>query len=245
MKKKYYLFILLLSSITITAQNLVFEQTFINAKNIQAYDNYIENVFSKTHQQRLDAGIIIGWDVWKVLDNPAENFTHMLTTVYDVEMQGKIDDFKWERPENVSQRDMQLRGKDLSEIREIVAVVKYMGLAQIRKEGGAEIPDFMSFNVIKLKGDKWKSYENAEINGTKSIAANSLREGWDFARRIDDYGTDISHTHVTVDWYASHEDYLKNMMGRNISDASKEYQQMMKLRDLRYRVLLKKHYSMR
>ena len=126
MKKKYYLFILLLSSITITAQNLVFEQTFINAKNIQAYDNYIENVFSKTHQQRLDAGIIIGWDVWKVLDNPAENFTHMLTTVYDVEMQGKIDDFKWERPENVSQRDMQLRGKDLSEIREIVAVVKYM-----------------------------------------------------------------------------------------------------------------------
>ena len=92
---------------------------------------------------------------------------------------------------------------------------------------------------------KWKSYENAEINGTKSIAANSLREGWDFARRIDDYGTDISHTHVTVDWYASHEDYLKTMMGRNISDASKEYQQMMKLRDLRYRVLLKKHYSMR
>jgi hypothetical protein len=35
--------------------------------------------FSKTHQQRLDAGIIIGWDVWKVVDNPQENFTHMLT----------------------------------------------------------------------------------------------------------------------------------------------------------------------
>ena len=96
-----------------------------------------------------------------------------------------------------------------------------------------------------MKGDKWKSYEDAELNGTKSIDDNSIRVGWDFARRIDDYGTDISHTHVTVDWYTSHADYLKTFMGKDLQDASKEYQQMLKLRDLKYRVLMKLHKSMR
>jgi len=243
MKKLVILFIFI--SFTLSGQNIVFEQTYINAKDINAYDNYIENVFSKTHQQRLDAGIIIGWDVWKVVDNPQENFTHMLTTIYDVSMQTKIDDFQWERPENISQRDMWIRGKDLAEIREIVGVVKYMGLAQIRKDGAPEAPNFMALNIIKLKGEKWKSYENAELNGTKKISANDLRAGWDFARRIDDYGTDISHTHATVDWYNTHEDYLKTFMSSDLDDASKEYQQMLELRDLKYRVLLKKHMSMR
>ena len=112
-------------------------------------------------------------------------------------------------------------------------------------EGGALEADFMAFNVLKLKNDKWKSYEDSEINGTKTIGANDLRVGWDFGRRIDDYGTDISHTHITVDWYESHADFLKSFMGTNVSDASKAYQAMLKLRDLKYRVLLKKHKSLR
>ena len=156
-----------------------------------------------------------------------------------------IDEFIPKRPENMSERDWNLRSKDLREIREIKGVVKYMGLAQIRKKGVEQVPGFMAFNVLKLKNDKWKSYEDSEINGTKTIGANDLRVGWDFGRRIDDYGTDISHTHITVDWYESHSDFLKSFMGTNVSDASKAYQAMLKLRDLKYRVLLKKHKSLR
>ena len=141
-------------------------------------------------------------------------------------------------------RDATLRGGDLSSIREIVGVVKYMGLAQIRKQGIEEVPSYLVLNVIKLKNEKWKSYEDAEINGTKSLSENDLRVGWDFHRRIDDYGTDISHTHVTADWYDSHEGFLKSFMG-SPSDANKSYQNMLNLRDLRYRVLMKKHMSLR
>ena len=83
----------------------------------------------------MDAGIIVGWDVWKVVDNPSENFTHMLTTIYDIDMQSKIDEFQWTKPDYVSQRDMLIKGKDLEEVRDIVAVAKYMGLASIRKKG--------------------------------------------------------------------------------------------------------------
>ncbi|MDA0793861.1 MAG: hypothetical protein O3C13_04465 [Bacteroidetes bacterium] len=245
MKKISFLLIFFISTVGVIGQNLVYEQTFIKAHNVSAYDDYIENVFAITHQQRLDAGIIVGWDVWKVVDNPSENFTHMLTTIYDIDMQSKIDEFQWTKPDYVSQRDLLIKGKDLEEVRDIVAVAKYMGLASIRKKGTPQVPEYLAFNLIKLKGDKWKSYEDAELNGTKSIDDNSIRVGWDFARRIDDYGTDISHTHVTVDWYTSHADYLKTFMGKDLQDASKEYQQMLKLRDLKYRVLMKLHKSMR
>jgi hypothetical protein len=245
MKKNFLTFIAVLFSLQIFSQSLVYENTYIKAHNIQAYDDYIENVFSNVHQQRIDAGIIVGWDVWKVVDNPQEGFTHIFTTVYEVDNQKSIDEFIPKRPENMSERDWNLRSKDLREIREIVGVVKYMGLAQIRKKGVEQVPDYMAFNVLKLKNEKWKSYEDSEINGTKNIGAKDLRVGWDFARRIDDYGTDISHTHITVDWYKSHADFLKSFMGTNISDASKAYQGMLKLRDLKYRVLLKKHKSLR
>jgi hypothetical protein len=243
MKKLFLIFTLL--SISVYAQQRVFENTYINAHDIAAYDAYIENVFSKTHQQRLDAGIIIGWDVWKVVDNPQEGFTHIFTTIYDIDKQNEIDSFQPKAPENLSERDWSLRQTDLKGVRDIVAVVKYVGLAQVRKAGADQVPDFMSLNVIKLKNEKWKTYEDAEINGTKNISNSDKRIGWDFHRRIDDYGTDISHSHITVDWYPSHAEFLKSFMGTNPSDASKTYQKMLTLRDLKYRVLLKKHKSLR
>jgi len=239
--KKTILFLMFLVSATSIAQDTVYEQTFVKAHNIGAYDFYIENVFSKVHKQRIDAGLIKEWNVWKVMDSPQEDFTHMITTVYSVDKQDEINAFDWERPEGVTQRDEWIRGKDLNEIREIIGVVKYTGLARARKAGAKDVPDYMAYNVIKLKGDKWKSYETAEINGTKKIGKSDLRVGWDFGRRIDDYGTDISHTHVTIDWYDSHADFLKTFMSNSPADASKEYQEMMKLRDLKYRVFMKKH----
>ena len=185
--KKYTLLFALLVTINVFSQTFVYENTYIKAHDIQAYDDYIKSVFSNTHQQRLDAGIIVGWDVWKVVDNPSESFTHIFTTIYDVDMQEKIDAFQPKWPESLTKRDWNMRGDDLRKVREIVGVVKYVGLAQVRKSDADQVPEFMAFNVIKLIGDKWKSYESAEINGTKSIAKADKRVGWDFARRIDYY----------------------------------------------------------
>ena len=244
MKKYFILIVVLLISVTSYGQQIIFEGTYVKAHDIEAYDEYIEHVFSKVHQQRIDKGLIIGWDVWKVVDNPGEGFTHMLTTIYQVENQERINEFEPTWGDGLFSRDATLRGGDLSSIREIVGVVKYMGLAQIRKQGIEEVPSYLVLNVIKLKNEKWKRYEDAEINGTKSLSENDLRVGWDFHRRIDDYGTDISHTHVTADWYDSHESFLRSFMG-SPSDANKAYQNMLNLRDLRYRVLMKKHMSLR
>ena len=82
-------------------------------------------------------------------------------------------------------------------------------------------------------------YENIEHI---SMLTDAISDA--FAGRIYDYGTDISHTHVTADWYDSHEGFLKSFMG-SPSDANKVYQNMLNLRDLRYKVLMKKHMSLR
>ena len=244
MKKYYTLIAALLVSVTTFSQQIIFEGTYVKAHDIEAYDEYIEHVFSKVHQQRIDKGLIIGWDVWKVVDNPQEDFTHMLTTIYQVENQEEINEFQPTWGDGLFSRDATLRSQDLSSIREIVGVVKYMGLAQIRKSGIEEVPSYLVMNIIKLKNEKWKSYENEEVNGKRLLSENDLRVGWDCHRRIDDYGTDISHTHVTADWYDSHESFLRSFMG-SASDSNKAYQKMLSLRDLKYRVLMKKHMSLR
>ena len=56
---------------------------------------------------------------------------------------------------------------------------------------------------------------------------------------IDRIGTDISWTHFTVDWFDKYSDFLK-LNARPSGNATKGYQNMMKLRDLTNRVVLEK-----
>ena len=94
-----------------------------------------------------------------------------------------------------------------------------------------------------LKNDQWETYEQAEINATKSIANTSVRVGWNFHRRIDDYGTDNYFSHVTVDWFDQYKDYLKLGMGP-LTDASKANQDWDELRELKKRVVMQKLISL-
>ena len=59
MKKYYTLIAALLVSVTTFSQQIIFEGTYVKAHDIEAYDEYIEHVFSKVHQQRIDKGLII------------------------------------------------------------------------------------------------------------------------------------------------------------------------------------------
>ena len=47
-----------------------------------------------------------------------------------------------------------------------------------------------------------------DLTGTKSfneilekISNNDLRVGWNFHRRLDDYGSDTYFSHITIDWF--------------------------------------------
>ena len=95
-------------------------------------------------------------------------------------------------------------------------------------------------NYLKVKDNLYASYEKAEINGTKKIDKDDLRVGWNFHRRLDDYGSDTYFSHVTIDWYDSYRDYLKTSMGDLSDNADSDWD---KLRDLKKRVAMRKFLS--
>lgn len=232
--KKYILSILIIISFSSKSQTLVFDQMFIKADDIDLYDDYITNHFSNIMGKRVENGTLHAWDVWKVIENPQEDFTHMITFIHDFDK----EESEWNNqefsglPEVVGEAIM----KDVNVIRERVGRSKLNDLGSVRKKGAPAVPNIMVLNFMKVKDHLYKSYETAEIEGTKKMSENDLRVGWNFHRRLDDYGSDTYFSHITIDWYDTYRDYLKSNMG-DVSDSKDS--EWNRLRDLKKRVVMR------
>jgi len=241
MKKAIIILFMLFIASSVFAQTKLYDIVFVKANDIAAYNQYLEEQFSKIHQKRIDEGMLLQWDVWKVVDNPQEDFTHMITYIFDIDKYG--DSINPQSYLGMTDRQWQIMQQDVSGIRTRVGQVKWNDLGSARKKGVDYLPEIMVLNFMMLKNDQWETYEQAEINATKSIANTSVRVGWNFHRRIDDYGTDNYFSHVTVDWFDQYKDYLKLGMGP-LTDASKANQDWNELRELKKRVVMQKLISL-
>jgi hypothetical protein len=66
-------------------QTKLYDNVFIKAYDVNAYDNFLKEHYAKIHKERVSQGMLLQWDVWKVVDTPQEDFTHMVTYIYDIE----------------------------------------------------------------------------------------------------------------------------------------------------------------
>jgi hypothetical protein len=96
-------------------------------------------------------------------------------------------------------------------------------------------------NWMKVKEGKFKTYENMEKSMyVGGLDKNGLQSGWSLGKRIDKYGTDLYWNYFTVNWFASYTDYVKAAANIPAWDADKNYQNMIKIRDLRESVIIRK-----
>ena len=232
--KKFILSILVIISFSSKSQTLVFDQMFIKAHDIDLYDDYITDHFSNIMGKRVENGTLHAWDVWKVVENPQEDFTHMITFIYDFDK----EESEWNNQElsGLSEVVSEAIMKDVNIIRERVGRAKLNDLGSVRKKGAPAVPNIMVLNFMKVKDHLYKSYETAEIEGTKKISENDLRVGWNFHRRLDDYGSDTYFSHITIDWYDNYRDYLRSNMGDVYDSKDSDWK---KLRDLKKRVVMR------
>ena len=90
--KKIFLATLLITANAFAQKNsLLYDQHFIKAEDVEAYDKLIEEKFLPFNQVRKDNGNIVEFTVWKVIHNPSEDFTHMVTFIYDMENEDVVD----------------------------------------------------------------------------------------------------------------------------------------------------------
>ena len=245
MKKIFLAALLITANAFAQKSSLLYDQHFIKAEDVEAYDKLIEEKFLPYNQVRKDNGNIVEFTVWKVIHNPSEDFTHMVTFIYDMENEDIVDkDLDPLKKINTSEEDWRRFQESADEVRSLVYRHKWNNLKSVSRKDIDLPANIMVLNFMKLKDDKWGSYEQAEVNATKSISKNSPRVGWTFHRRLDNYGTDIYYTHTTIDWFNSYPDFIRtNMGGVSTSDIGEEGIVMNKLRDLRRRVVLYKAYQ--
>ena len=239
MKKLIFLLISLFT-ISIFGQTKLYDNVFIKADDVYAYDQFIKEHYAKIHNERVDKGMLLQWDVWKVVDTPQEDFTHMVTYIYD------LDKYPNESnpSEMVGMSDLQWGTiqQKVNNMRERVAQVKWIDLGSARKKGVDYLPEIMVLNMMKVKNGKAGTYEKEEIKRTKSISAESPKAGWNFHRRIGEYGNDVYFTHATIDWFDSYKDYLKGWYGKR-SDNNGQGFNWDELRELKKMVVMKKFIS--
>ena len=241
MKKIYTLLFIIVTTFSYS-QNIAFDMAFIDAENINDYDQNLKTKFQRLNQNYIDEGRILGWHVWKVLNGAQTPFTHLAVTIYDMDkMDEDYTPKKWtDEFKDMTQSELRDWGKKNNDNRKIVFETQIVNVAEVLQEGVNTYPDIAVMNLMKAKHGKFKSYEDLEKSMTKSISKGSARKGWSLAKRIDRFGTELSWTHFTVDWFDKYSDYLK-IGARPSGDADKTYQKMMSLRDLTNRVVLKKY----
>ena len=240
--KKYVFFVLAsLSTISIFGQTKLYDNVFIKANDISAYDKFIKEHYAKVHNERVNKGMLLQWDVWKVIDTPQEDFTHMVTYIYDIEKYSTQASAPYEMVGMSNLQWATIQNK-VNQMRERVAQVKWIDLGSARKKGVDYLPEIMVLNMMKAKDGKAGSYEKEEIKRTKSLSDNSNKVGWNFHRRIGEYGNDIYFTHATIDWFDSYKDYLSGWFGE-WSDANGQGFNWDDLRELKKMVVMKKMIS--
>lgn len=246
MRKLFFSWAFCLSLIAFGQQNLLFEQTFIHAEDVGAYDEYLKSDFIKIAQARLDAGAIVGWDVWKAVPNQNLDFTHMVTTITDI-----TDDKDYELNYNemlgMSEERAEMFNDNVAKIRTIKRRQLWNILANIDSNGSAKIgkaPQFMVLNLMKVHELKnYSKYEQLEVANTSKIEEGDARVAWTLHRRLDNLGTDVYYTHTTIDWFDNWKDFIKSNMGPSFGPKEwpKAWSEMDKIRDLRNRVMLWKY----
>ena len=249
MKKFYLLSFFALIAITSNAQDkVVLRQTFIKVKPGNNYAEDLKTKFGEMAQKRIDAGYQLGWHLWEVVGNPQAPFTHIIVEPMMISQMEKERtregwlEMRKEAIPSMTDSDWTIFMKDVRDKRDLVAEAMFITVDEVKKDESVQLPDNIGVvNWMKVKEGKFKTYENMEKSMYDGgLDKNGLQSGWSLARRIDKYGTDLYWNYFTVNWFTSYKDYVKAAANIPAWDADKNYQNMMKVRDLRESVVIRK-----
>ena len=210
--KKLFLLITILALGSISAQgngDFVSFQ-FVKTTPGEQYNVILNEKWKELHQMRIDEGTITGWDTWwRVGATPESDWNLLIVTVakHPDSLNANVGVAKM-RPE-YSEMDREIflekNYKARTLVWQNVYVNKGLNFAGNNGETPA-VPQVAVINPMKTDYTNDAKYEALE----NSLNSGDLgpRLGWGLLKRIDNYGDDIHHNYMTVDFYEK----MSNMM---------------------------------
>jgi hypothetical protein len=206
-----------------------------------------EDFWEKIHQQRVENGDMLGWDLWSLQPGGEDqNFQYLTVHVYDDPakmMDGNwgalMDRAKQAYPE-MTEDALMKKMNSASQTRDI-AVRIYLQLTE-QTEDDFEMPlgTVARINFIKTVAGQNAAYQKFERETWKPMAQKMISNGnlssWGLARVIIPGGSDVYASHLTFDMFKDYAQVFKeNTLFSELSEEQqKVFQEGMAMRDLKW-----------
>ena len=194
---------------------------------------------------RIDEGTITGWDTWwRVGATPESDWNLLIVTVakHPDSLNANVGVPKM-RPD-YSEMDREIFLEKNSKARTLVwqnvYVNKGLNFAGNNGETPA-VPQVAVINPMKTDYSNDAKYEALE----NSLNSGDLgpRIGWGLLKRIDNYGDDIHHNYMTVDFYEKMSDMMLSRV--STQNAPRQLQEVVKMREHKSSITLWSGISLR
>ncbi|MCH1539266.1 MAG: hypothetical protein L7S43_04740 [Flavobacteriaceae bacterium] len=181
------------------------------AEHLQLEKDY----YSKFHQQRVENGDILGWDMWQIMNPDVNDMTTTyiyVSLVKDFASIGKNTPIK--SLKGVSQKEW-----DAAQKKAMGHYLKtYQVVASIKGSFGTQEAtgpaDYAVINYMEVDPYQTEAYEKLEIETFLPMFKDEkIRKGWALHKVLNHFGTDRPVNYITADFYDSIQTVYKTRNG--------------------------------
>jgi len=188
---------------------LIFE--FMHVPDEQG-GNYteVEEFWSKLHKQRVEAGKIIGWDLWSLTPSGSEQGSQYMTVTLFSSLKDMMTPLTWSDMEgymknaypDLSEEDMQAMSAKTTASRDIAHQVYLKQISATEDDYQMPVGTMATIDIMKqLNGN----YEKAEDKVFKPFHQQMVDDGkkasWGLLKTLLPTGSEAYASHITVNMY--------------------------------------------
>lgn len=225
---------------------LLFEFMRVDNEQAAAYAE-TEDFWEKIHQQRVENGDMVGWDLWSLQPGGEDqNFQFLTVHVYDdpVKMMdgnwGALMDRAKQAYPDMTEDELMKKLNSSSQTRDL-AVRIYLHLTE-QTEDDFEMPlgTVARINFIKAETGQNAAYVEFERETWKPLAQQMISNGnlssWGLASVIIPSGSDVYASHITFDMFKDYAEVFKDnpLFDELPEEQQKALQEGIALRDLKW-----------
>ncbi len=224
MKKLLFTIALLFSFISFAQDDLylIFELMKVDNEQENAYAE-TENFWEKIHQQRVQSGDIIGWDLWSLQPSGEDqNYQYLTVTLFNsakamFDGGNFMDNAKKAYP-NMSEADLTKKLNSAAATRDLAVRIYLHRIASTSNDFEMPLGTICYINYMKATNSA--AYEKAEMEVFQPMhqkeIENGTRAAWGLMRFMLPAGSDAYATHIAYDMFKD----LDQALGSNPGDMS-------------------------